>query len=106
MSHTMRWLAIGFVGAFALGASAPAAAPPSPPASAVHEKRAEVFNRPEFKSGSPQDNSWLLRVLSQFFGWLNSLYDTARSLFWLLLISCVVLLALIVFHIVYTVRRA
>lgn len=105
MSHTMRWLAIGFVGAIALGASPPAAAVPTPPADAVRETRAEVFNRPEFKSGAVKDN-WLLRILRDFFGWLNSLYDTARWLFWLLLISCLVLLALIVFHIVYSVRKA
>ena len=102
MRSPLKWMAIGLLGVLALSASA-SAADTSP--NVVREKRAEVFNRPEFKSAELSDN-WLKRALRDFFDWLNTLYDTARWLFWLILIACLVLLGAIVYHIVYAVRRA
>ena len=93
MRSPLNWMAIGLLGVLALSASASADTSPN----RVLEKRAEVFNRPEFKSPDLSEN-WLRRALREFFDWLNSLYDTARGLFWLILISCLVLLAAIVFH--------
>ncbi len=102
MRSPLKWMAFTLLGALALGASA-SAADTSP--NVVREKRTEVFNRPEFKSADLSDN-WLKRALRDFFDWLDSLYDTARWLFWLILIACLVLLGAIVYYIVYTVRSA
>src|SRR5438552_2435037 len=75
-----------------------------PPASAVRDKAAEVFQRPEFQS-EPSAPTWLFRVLRDFFAWLGSLYENSPLLFWLLLIGCVLLLIAIVVHIVWQVRK-
>ncbi len=79
---------------------------PQPPADEVRRQLEEVFARPEFH---PQDENFLLRwfgeLLRQFFTWLGSLYDVSPVLFWVLLIGCVVLLALLVGHITWTIRR-
>src|SRR5204862_88744 len=46
-----------------------------------------------------------LQWLRRFFEWLASLHATAPVLFWVLLVSCVLLLVLLGVHIVWTVRR-
>jgi hypothetical protein len=103
MKHATRWLTLVALAALAPGG--PAQAAPSPSPSAVREKTAEVFDRPEFKSADTNKSTWLLRVLGQFFLWLGTLYEVSRGLFWLLLIGCVVILLAILAHIVFTIRK-
>jgi hypothetical protein len=82
------------------------AAVPRPGEDEIRRKLDEVLSRPEF-SGKQQAD-WLLAILrwiSQFFGWLGSLGETAPLLFWLLLAGCLALLFLLVAHIAWTVRR-
>jgi hypothetical protein len=79
------------------------AAAPHPDGEAIHQHLQRVLSRPEFRPGS--DLSWLPRALAGVFAWLGSLYGTAPVLFWLLLIGCVLLLGLVVFHLGWTIRR-
>jgi hypothetical protein len=65
----------------------------------------EIVQRPEFRSHQ-QDLSWLARVFRELFAWLGSLYDTWPALFWVLLIGCLTLLALILLHVTWTLRQA
>jgi hypothetical protein len=77
---------------------------PHPGGDTVREHLERVLSRPEFRKGG-MNLSWLWDSLRHFFEWLGSLSVTAPVLFWLLLVGCVLLLALIVFHIGWTVRR-
>lgn len=63
----------------------------------------QVLSQPEFHAGA--DFSWLGRALRALFGWLGGLSDTAPVLFWLLVIGLTLLLALLLAHIAWTVRR-
>jgi hypothetical protein len=81
------------------------AAVPSPPPDEVRRTAAEVFARPEFNSGAGVSN-WLIRAVQDFFAWLGSLSTVNPALFWVIFIGCLLLLALLLTHIVYTVVRA
>lgn len=83
-----------------------AGAQPSPPPDTVRGKKAEVFNRPEFRPSEPGVGGWLWRQLRDFFRWLGSLYDVSPLLFWLILISCLVSLVGLIALMVYQIRSA
>jgi len=72
----------------------------------VRQKLDDIFSRPEFTE-EKQNNlwTWLAKVLSNFFRWLGTLHEAVPVLFWIILISCLVLLFLLVIHIVWTLRR-
>jgi hypothetical protein len=77
---------------------------PHPGDEAVRRRLQEVYERPEFR---PQgDTDWLRKLLEAFFAWLGGLHGTAPLLFWALLVGCLVLLAVILAHLAWTVRRA
>src|SRR5262249_13661448 len=81
---------------------APAAAP-HPDDERIHEKLSDILARPEF---DPQPaEPWFLQLLDRFFKWLGSLSGSSPSLYWLLLISCVLLLLLLLGHIAWTLYR-
>jgi hypothetical protein len=77
---------------------------PHPGGDAIRQHLERVLSRPEFRKGG-MNLSWLGETLRRFFESLGSLYTTAPVLFWVLLIGCLLLLALIIFHIGWTVRR-
>lgn len=72
----------------------------------IRAKIEDIFARPEF---SPEQGKGLLQfvleALAEFFAWLGELSEAAPVLFWVLLIGCLVLLALVLVHITWTVRR-
>lgn len=83
------------------------AAVPDPPADEVRRRLAEVLSRPEFTGVS--ESSWLepfLEWLAGVFRWLGELQGTAPVVFWILLVSCVVLLLVLVAYIAWAVGRA
>jgi hypothetical protein len=79
------------------------AAAPHPDGETVRRQLERVLSRPEFRPGG--DFSWLTRWLEEWFSWLGSLSSGAPALFWLLLVGCLLLLALIIFHLGWTIRR-
>src|SRR5205085_6085373 len=82
------------------------AAIPQPSEDTVRKQLDEVLSRPEFSGHhGPTWLSWVVEWIAGFFRWLGSLQDAAPILFWLLLIGCVALLALLLLHIIWTVRR-
>jgi hypothetical protein len=81
------------------------AAAPSPSPDQVRRAAEEVFARPEFDPDAGRPN-WLLRALAEAFQWLGTLYGSNPVLFWVLLVGCLLLLALLVGHIVYVVVRS
>lgn len=90
-----------------LAAGAPAAHPDTPPTpDDIRRTTEEVFRREEFRSGEPQEPSWLLRQLVAFFRWLGSLYAAAPVLFWIILVTCVLLIVLLVVLVIVKVRSA
>ncbi len=79
----------------------------SPPADDVRRTTKEVFQRPEFQdSGQRDSGSWIARQIAALFQWLGGLYEGSIGLFWLILISCIVLLILMIALIVFQVRAA
>ncbi len=64
----------------------------------------DVFSRKEFDQTPPLVD--IPRLLRKFFEWLGSLSGTAPVLYWLLLIGCILLLALLLAHIGWTVFSA
>jgi hypothetical protein len=63
----------------------------------------EISRREEFnpQGWSSPDFTWL----QKFFEWLGTLLDAAPVLFWILLITCIILLVAILAHIIWTVRK-
>src|SRR4051794_26841521 len=86
------------------GALAALAAVPQPSDDEVRRRLAEVFSRPEFPPGGGSRNllARLLDWIGGLFRWLSGLHQTAPPLYWLLLVGCLVLLALLVTHIAWT----
>ena len=78
--------------------------PPHPDGDAIRRHLQDVLSRPEFRKGG-MNLAWLAEALRRFFEALGALSGTSPLLFWLLLVACVLLLALIVLHIAWTVRR-
>jgi uncharacterized membrane protein len=76
---------------------------PGPTADDARRAAAEVFDRPEFRSGGG-DPSIFLRPLRDFFAWLGSLYGAAPVLFWVMLVGCLIALVLMIALIVYQVK--
>jgi hypothetical protein len=72
-----------------------------PDADRVRQELARVFERREFNP-STDDWAWL----RNFFEWLGTLHTEQPALYWVILIGCLVLLALLLGHMVWTVRRA
>lgn len=79
------------------------AAVPRPSPEQARAALHEVAMREEFTAKPPDLN--IVRWLLQFFEWLASLHSTAPVLYWVLLVGCIVLLALLCGHIVWTIRR-
>jgi hypothetical protein len=79
---------------------------PHPSRDEVRRQLEEVLSRPEFSPGAR--SGWLADLfqrLADFLGWLGALRHAAPVLFWLLLAGCLLLLALLLGHIIWTVRR-
>lgn len=108
MSSLVRALAHAMIGLIAVWASASTAcAQPSPSPDEIHRKTQEVFQRPEFQKTEISGFwIWLARQLASFFQWLGGLQAGAPALFWLILVSCVVLLIAIITLMVFQVRAA
>jgi hypothetical protein len=98
VSASWFW-SLAFLGLFA--------AVPTQPPEKIQRKIGDVFSREEF-GGSPEP-SWLARKIGEFFArlgeWLGNLHAASPVLFWLLLVGCVALLALLVFLLVLALRR-
>jgi hypothetical protein len=109
-SHRVeRWWS-GAIGAAAILMLTPLfgfAAAPQPSDVEIQRQLEGVYGRPEFDP-KPKTTfvQWLLTKLESAFRWLGTLYEKAPGLYWVLLISCLLLLGLLVGHIVWTVRRA
>lgn len=72
----------------------------------VRRQLAEVLKRPEFQDVHP--NAWLqafLNALARFFEMLGGLRQSNPPLFYLLLITCIVLLALLIGHLAWSLYR-
>jgi len=66
-----------------------------------------VYERPEFQARSGSNLiQELTRKLRELFDWLGTLQDTKPALFWILLVGLSVLLAVLITHLAWTVRRA
>ena len=82
------------------------AAVPQPSEDEIRGTLHEVLSRPDFTSHSrPAWVQWLIQRVIDFFSWLASLHTTAPVLFWLLLLGILLLLALLLGQIFWTVRR-
>jgi hypothetical protein len=77
------------------------AAPPPP---RIRQELEAVYRRPEFRG--PESSGWLHEFLSSIVEWFGALRVAAPPLFWLLLITCVLLLCLLLFWVGWRVRRA
>lgn len=95
---------MGAAGAGLLCASGLRAGPPTE--QQVRSTVEEVYQRPEF---SLQSSSNIFKIISQwlgdFFHWLGSLQDANPVLYWILLLSLSALLALLITHLTWTIRR-
>jgi hypothetical protein len=71
----------------------------------IRKQLAEILARREF--GAKTDDFWrrLWRTIDEFFRSLSGYHDTAPVVYWLLIAVCLGLLALLVIHIVWSVRR-
>jgi hypothetical protein len=72
---------------------------------AIRSELARVYERPEFR----QDGdllTQLFRWLAKIFDRLGTLHGDSPVLFWVVLVSCLVLLALLLGHVTWTVVRA
>jgi hypothetical protein len=83
------------------------AAAPQPSEDEVRGTLHEVLSRPEFSTTPrrPAWVEWILHRLADFFSWLASLRMTSPVLFWLLLLGTLLLLALLLGYILWSVRR-
>jgi hypothetical protein len=81
-----------------------AAGAPSPNDDAVHDRLRDILKRPEFSRGTnllAMLNDWLILL----FSWLGRLLETAPVLYYAIVVVCLLVLALILIHIGWTVRR-
>jgi hypothetical protein len=95
----------GIVAAY-LGLTATAAWAQHPEEEQVRRELERVFARPEF---NPEPSVYLRQVLEwlfELFRRLNGLSSADPTLFWVIVISCVILLVLLVAHITWTVYQA
>jgi hypothetical protein len=65
----------------------------------------EILARPEF--GAKVDDLWrrFWQKIADFLGSLSGLQDTSPVVYWFLIVACLGLLALLVIHIIWSVRR-
>lgn len=83
------------------------AAAPQPAEDVIRDKLHEVLSRPEFSSPTrPAWLEWLIQRLLEFLSCLSSLRTTSPGLFWLLLTGTLLMLAVLLGNIFWTVRRA
>jgi hypothetical protein len=82
----------------------PAAAEPS--AELIRAKRAEVFDRPEFRAVDPPSDGGFLRHLRTFFAWLGRLAAVAPLLFWAVLVASTAALVALLASMALQVRSA
>jgi hypothetical protein len=81
-------------------------AAPQPSEDKIRHTLHEILSRPEFSTPTrPAWADWLLQRLGDFFSWLASLRAASPILFWLLLVGSLLLLALLLGRIFWTVRR-
>jgi hypothetical protein len=99
-----NWLIVAGVAALAGSAAAPPV--PHPAAFEVNQQVKRVYALPEFLPENTADPlRWIWLKIERFFHWLTTIYDTQPLLYWTLLVVCLTLLALLLTHITWTVRR-
>src|SRR5438552_3219621 len=76
------------------------------PAERIRQGLDEVLHRPEFRSPESASPGWLIQLLRDIAAWFGRLRVASPVLFWLLLIVCLTLLALLVLRVTMRVRRA
>jgi hypothetical protein len=83
-----------------------AADAPHPADDEIQKHLEEILARPEF--GAKADDFWhrLWQKIDEFLRSLSGLQDTTPVVYWLLIAICLGLLALLVIHIIWSVRRA
>ncbi len=75
------------------------------PLSSANRELERIFARPEFQEPRPGVFGFLTEWLREFFDWVSSLFGSSPVLFWIILIICLVLLALLLLHMGLTVYR-
>lgn len=71
----------------------------------IQRKTDEVFSRPEFHPPEPSNLRWFFDAIFGLFQWLATLSDERPTLFVILLIVSLIVLALLLGHITWTVYR-
>jgi hypothetical protein len=91
-----------------LAVAVAAGAAPHPAGPQIARNLEEVYDRPEFLPPRAPSwiGNWLNEKLRDFFFWLASLHSTSPVLYYVLLVGCLVTLALLLFHIGWTIHRA
>jgi hypothetical protein len=80
--------------------------PPRPTDDDIRQRLVEVLARPEFSPRQTTD-FWrrLIERIDEFLSGLSGLHAAAPVIYWLVIAGCLTLLALLVAHIVWTIRR-
>jgi hypothetical protein len=103
-SGRRHWLIVP--GVLAIAHSAAALPVPHPSALEVDRQVKAVYARPEFLPENRADPlRWIWLKVQRFFLWLTTIYDTQPLLYWTLVFLCVAVLAALLAHITWTVRR-
>ncbi len=76
-----------------------------PDPDAIRHQLEDVQSRPEFHPERADFVKRLLEYIGDFIKWLNGLRDTAPLLFWIIIISLIVILILLLAHISWTTAR-
>lgn len=76
----------------------------------IEKTIAEVLKSPEFHQAQPENIVSriilaIYRIYVRFLAWVNRLQETNQVLFWLFFVGCLVVLGLLIWHIVYTIRQ-
>jgi len=77
-----------------------------PTAAAVRKEVDRVYALPEFNPQGDEYSNFILKWLRDLFEWLGRLAGTSPLIYWSLLISLILILALLIGHIVYVVMSA
>ena len=79
-----------------------------PSDSSIRDLAHQILARDEYVSGDPTKNPGV-RLIHTFLSWVSSLaslHDTSPALFWLVLVSLVIVAALLIAHIVWSISIA
>ena len=71
----------------------------------IRAELARVYDQPEFGGRGTDFEAQFLEALLRFVGRLGRLHDDAPVLFWVVLIACLALLALLITHITWVIAR-